>query len=81
VDDHRLHADEAQEDQVLGELLLQARRGHRRAAVLEDHGRAPEAADVRHRLEQGLDRLLLAYRHEASRVGAARPPQVRRAGS
>ena len=58
-----LHADEAQQHDVLGELLLEPRRGHRRAAVLEDHGRPPEAADVRHRLEEGPDGLLVPYGH------------------
>ena len=63
VHDDRLHADEAQQHDVLGELLAQTRRGHRRAAVLDHHGRAPEPADVRHRLEQRLDRLLVRHGH------------------
>ena len=60
VHDHGFHAHESQQHDILGELLLQARRGHRRAAVLEHHRGAPEAADVGHGLEQGLHGLLVA---------------------
>jgi len=66
VDDDRPHSHQAEQDHVLGELVLEPGRRHRRAAVLDDQGRPPEAADVRHRLEQGLHRLLLSDRHRCA---------------
>ena len=54
VDDHRPDADEAQQEHVLGELLLQVGLLHRRPAVLDDEGLALERPDIRQRLDEGL---------------------------
>ena len=54
VDDHRPDPDEAQQDHVLGELLLQVGLLHRCAAVLDDEGLALERPDVGQRLHEGL---------------------------
>ena len=55
VDDHRVHSDVLEEDDVGGEGLAQLLVAHRGAAVL-DHDRAPvELPDVREGLEKGLD--------------------------
>jgi hypothetical protein len=56
VDDHRVHPDVLEQDDVPGEGLPQLLVAHRRPAVL-DHDRAPvELPDVGQGLEEGLDR-------------------------
>ena len=55
VDDDRAHADEAHQHDVLGEDIegvVLGRSGDGVAAVLDDHGLASEAADVRQRLDE-----------------------------
>ena len=47
VDDDRVHADQLQQHDVLGEVLLQRRVGHRVAAVLDDDRLAVELAGCR----------------------------------
>ena len=55
VHDHRVQPHVLEQHDVAGERLAQLLVAHRRAAVL-DHHRAPvELADVRQRLEKGLD--------------------------
>ena len=54
VDDHGPDPDEAQQEHVLGELLLQVGLLHGRPAVLDDEGLALERADVRQRLDEDL---------------------------
>ena len=51
----RVDPDVLEQHHVAGELLLELRVGHRRAAVLDHHRLAVELADVRQRLEQGGD--------------------------
>ncbi|MDF2710547.1 MAG: hypothetical protein K0R62_6199 [Nonomuraea muscovyensis] len=53
VHDDRAQAGVAQEDDVLGEALLEGLLGHRVAAVLDDDGRAVEAGQPGQRLDEG----------------------------
>jgi len=72
VDDHGVDADQAQEDHVQSERLLEVRPLHRGAAVLDDEGLAAELADVRQRLQQDLGAPGVCHRL-ASPSAAARP--------
>jgi hypothetical protein len=50
VHDHRVHADEAHQHDILGEQIRKSRVLHGVPAVLDDYGLARELADVRERL-------------------------------
>ena len=54
VDDHRIHPDELQHDDVAREARLERRLGHRVAAVLDDDDLVVKALDVRQRLGKDL---------------------------
>lgn len=47
VHDHRVEADELEQDDIAGETVLEARVGHRIAAIFDDNGFSGELADVR----------------------------------
>ena len=52
VHHHRVHADQFHEHDVAREALLEGFVHHGVAAVLDDHGLAAEALDIRQRLDQ-----------------------------
>ncbi len=54
VNDHRVHADQFQQDHVAREAMLEALLGHRVAAVFDDDGLAVKLADVGQGLSENL---------------------------
>src|SRR5262249_27723257 len=73
VDDDRPNADKPQQEDVLGELLLEARLLHGGPAVLDDQRLPLERADVRQRLHQDLGPVVRGVHY--TRRGA--PPPFR----